>query len=102
MNLLLFIIASLATYRLSRMMAIEDGPGDLFVRFRTWVWKIGRGRRDGLYKGLACPLCLSFWIGAGIALILPWNTPTEYALTTLALSGAAVFLYRQERNDERN
>lgn len=96
---MIYLLAMLATYRLSRMLAVEDGPGDMFVRFRTWVWKIGRGRRDGLYKGLACPLCLSVWIGAIIALILPWNTPMEYALTTLALSGAAVVLYRQERKE---
>ena len=65
-----FALAVLATYRIARMIAREDGPFDVFMRIRDQFpqeYWIGRG--------LNCVLCLSFWISLPAALLagLPWH-----------------------------
>lgn len=54
------LLCALATYRLTRIILMEDGPFDLVLKLRgvadpdatTWIG-----------KGLRCPWCISFWLG---------------------------------------
>lgn len=54
------IVAALATYRIARLVAQEEGPFELAQKLRnvadpdqaTWIG-----------RGLQCPWCISFWIG---------------------------------------
>jgi hypothetical protein len=80
-----FLLAALAVWRITHLLAREDGPWDLVVRLRRAVG-------DGFWGGLLdCFYCLSlwialpfaFWIGAG------WG---ERGLLWPALSGAAILL----------
>lgn len=81
------VVAALAVYRVSRMVAIEEGPFKLFTHIRslapaqTWV-----------QRGLECPICISFWV----ALPAAWWLGGD-VLTWLALSGAAVLLTKWEQ-----
>lgn len=94
MSALAFVVAALACYRLSRALALEDGPARAFLLARGWV--CGRvGNAGWLCEGVCCALCLSFWLGWLVALALPWQGWVSYALTSLALSGATVVLHRR-------
>ena len=82
-----FILAVLATWRVTHLLAREDGPGDVLVRLRKWL---GNGFAGKL---MDCFYCLSFWVAAPLALVV--NTkPLELLLVWLALSGGACLLER--------
>ena len=83
---LALLIATLATWRLSHLVAHEDGPFDAVVRLRTRAGDNAWGRL------MDCPYCLSLWFalpGAGWLLHAyggTWADATEF---WLAISGAA-------------
>ncbi|MCC6618756.1 MAG: DUF1360 domain-containing protein [Chloroflexi bacterium] len=83
--------AALATYRLARLVAVEDGPALVLHRFRTWhrwpAWMLDL---------LSCPLCLSVWIAPAVVL-LTITRPGLFVVCALAASGGATALYLQER-----
>jgi hypothetical protein len=92
-----FIIASFAVYRVSRMLADEDGPFDLFARFRGVV---DPDQRTWVGRGLACPLCIGVWVALIVAILLgvyglynPWLWP----LWWFGLAGLAAWLTKMER-----
>ena len=66
---LAFVLAVLATWRISYMIAREDGPFDIFSIIRD---KVGQEKWYG--RGLHCVLCISFWLSLPAALIagMPW------------------------------
>jgi hypothetical protein len=89
MQLMTFVLASLAVYRLSRMLSDEEGPFSVFTKLRglpkpeTWIG-----------RGLACIMCLSVWIALPIALWIDYQG--DWALTWLALSGVTVIIRKWE------
>lgn len=83
--LLRFVLAVLATWRVSHLLANEDGPADLIFRIRTLL---GHGFAGRL---MDCFNCLSLWIAALAALFVT-RGPMEWLLVWLALSGAACLL----------
>lgn len=81
------VLAVLATWRITHLLAHEDGPFDLVFRLRkhmadSWVGRL-----------MDCFHCLSLWIAAPLA---AWITqsPLEWLITWIALSGAACLLER--------
>jgi len=82
-----FLLAALATWRVTHLLANEDGPADLVARFRA---RLGT---SVLGKLLDCFYCLSLWIAAPMALFVS-NQLLEGLLAWLALSGAACLLER--------
>lgn len=94
-----FVIASFVVYRLSRMIAVEEGPLDIFINLRAWAWQKFQGQA-WIQQGLQCPLCISFWLAIPIAILLTLQLHYEfYAFFWLwiALSGTASFIYRLEQ-----
>jgi len=86
-----FILAVLATWRVTHLLANEDGPADLIVRFRALLG-------DGLLgKLMDCFYCLSLWVAAPAALFVT-RKPLEWLMTWLAISGAACLLERLVEN----
>jgi hypothetical protein len=85
--LIRFLLAVLATWRVTHLLAREDGPGDLVVRLRA---RLGDGFAGRL---MDCFQCLSLWVAAPMALCVSWR-PLELLLTWLALSGGACLLER--------
>lgn len=82
-----FGLAALATWRVTHLLAEEDGPADAVVRLRSsagdgWVGEL-----------MDCFYCLSVWTAAPFALAVA-RRPREAPLTWLALSGAACLLER--------
>lgn len=81
------VLAVLATWRVTHLLASEDGPADLIVRFRALL---GQGI---VGKLMDCFNCLSLWIAAPAALFIS-RRPLEWVLSWLALSGGACLLER--------
>lgn len=80
-----FVLASLAVWRISHLLALEDGPFDLVVRLRAKLGDTGRV--------LDCFYCVSLWTAAPMALFVSPNAQHWWCIW-LALSGAAALLHR--------
>ncbi len=87
------VLASLATWRLTHLLAREDGPFDLIARIRWWM---GQGLWGQM---LDCFQCLSLWVAAPLAWWVGGNG-MEMVLIWLALSGAACLCERVTQRDE--
>lgn len=81
------ILGVLGTWRITHLLAAEDGPFELVARLRGWA---GNGFWGSL---LDCFYCLSLWISVpfSIALCANWK---EGILFWLAFSAGAILLER--------
>lgn len=82
-----FALASLATWRVTHLLAEEDGPWDAVVRVRA---RLGPMQLRAL---MDCFYCLSIWVAAPATLTVT-RRPRDAPLAWLALSGAACLLER--------
>jgi hypothetical protein len=85
--LIRFVLAILATWRVTHLLANEDGPADIIFRLRR---RLGEGM---IGKLMDCFNCLSIWIAAPLALFVS-AAPLTWAVSWLALSGGACLLER--------
>ena len=81
------LVAVLATWRLTHLIAREDGPADLIVRVRA---RLGGGWLGHL---IDCFNCASLWVAAPLAGWLATSLADGIVLW-LALSGAVCLLER--------
>jgi hypothetical protein len=81
------ILAVLATWRVTHLLAREDGPADIIVRFRRLLGQSLAGQL------MDCFNCLSLWISAPAALFIS-RKPLDWFVAWLALSGGACLLER--------
>ena len=63
-----FAVAALATWRVTHLLASEDGPGDAVVRLRA---RLGSGKAAGL---MDCFQCLSVWVAAPASIYVTRDT----------------------------
>ncbi len=82
-----FVLAVFATWRITHLLAREDGPADIIARLRM---RLGNGFAGKL---MDCFYCLSIWVAAPLTLLV-CSKPLDLLLTWLALSGAACLLER--------
>jgi hypothetical protein len=82
-----FLISALAIWRVTHLLAREDGPGDIVVRLRQRLAHGFWGRV------LDCFYCLSLWTAAPAAPLVTTALP-DVLLTWLALSGVVCLLER--------
>jgi hypothetical protein len=85
-----FVVAVLATWRVTHLLASEDGPADIIVRFRKVLGQSLAGQL------MDCFNCLSLWIAALVALFVT-RRPLEWVVSWLAISGGACLLERLGR-----
>lgn len=81
------VLSVLATWRLTHLIAREDGPADLVARLRATLGPGWLGRL------MDCFNCASLWVAAPIAWWLATSLG-EGVVMWLALSGAACLLER--------
>lgn len=105
-----FLMVTLATYRIARMIASERGPWDVFHKLRTAVYKrwpdksifsdsvagfpasqIGT-ESSWQFDGITCVDCLSFWLAWATALAIPFVDVATYAVSALAISTVCVLI----------
>jgi len=84
----LFIV-TLATYRLSQMIAKEAGPGDMIQQFRETCPMAGL---------MTCHKCLSVWL-APVLWVMYDSVATRPFVEAIAASGGAILLHRQTGGD---
>jgi hypothetical protein len=74
-TVLWLVVCILASWRVSYMLAQEDGPADIFSRFQQWAAK----RSSWIGRGLACALCTGVYVSLAITLIaLPLLPITDW------------------------
>lgn len=84
-SLALFGLCALATWRLTHLVAEEDGPFDLVARLRKALGDSQAGR------AMDCFYCSSLWLAAPMALLVSGDLQ-DWTVSWLALSGAACLL----------
>lgn len=87
LNMTSLLIGVLAVWRITHLLAAEDGPGDIFVRLRRLA---GGGFFGSL---LDCFYCLSLWVAIPFAWVLG-SVWVERGLLWFGLSGGAILLER--------
>jgi hypothetical protein len=95
------VIASLASYRLARMVALETGPLALFSRFRGWVFgwqskKHGQ-KKPGLLKAWNVHFVPGSIRFSFDMLGLTYVDYVNFAVLWLAVTGLQVAFQKQER-----
>jgi len=85
-----FVLAALATWRVTHLLAEEDGPADVVVRLRR--------RAGSSWAGdlLDCFYCLSVWVAVPFAVGLAGRRRVD-PVACLAVSGAACLLEQATR-----
>jgi len=86
-----FAVSALAVYRVSFLIAREDGPWRVFRQIRSLAQGTIAGRL------VTCLNCLSVWISLPLAWFVG-NSLIERVLVWWALSGAAVLMDRATRD----
>ena len=79
------VLAVLAVWRVTHLLASEDGQADIIVWFRRLLGQRWVGQL------MDCFNCLSLWIAAPAALFVSLR-PLEWFVAWLALSGGACLL----------
>ncbi len=88
----LLILSSLAVYRLSYMIAKEEGPISIFARIRG---KIDPDQSTWVGRGINCPLCVSFWLSLLSTVFILQNRDFYTTIFLwLSLAGFSAFLER--------
>ncbi|GAB6274927.1 MAG: hypothetical protein STSR0004_17920 [Peptococcaceae bacterium] len=80
-----FILAALVTWRITHLIAKEDGPGQIIFFIRK---RLSRGFWGQL---MDCFNCLSLWIAAPLAFFVV-DSVTLKIMVWLALSGAVMII----------
>lgn len=78
-------LAVLAAWRLTHLLAAEDGPFGLVLKLRA---RLGNSAWGQL---MDCPYCVSLWVALPLAVLLA-NDWLGWALSALALSGAVCII----------
>lgn len=89
--LIVWGFTAFTTYRISRMLATEEGMFGLFDKFRELPVRFF-GHDSSITRGFACPFCLSFWVSLVITIALHGDW-----LKWGATAGLACYLLATER-----
>lgn len=88
---LLLGIGALVTYRIARMLALEEGAFSIFSKLRSILG--GEKQQHWLGRGVNCPLCIGFWL----ALPISWLLLGAFDVWGwLAIAGLQTFLQKLE------
>lgn len=87
------ILLGLATWRVSSLITQEDGPADMFVRFRRLVGVERAGEITGLATLFSCIWCVSMWVAP---VLLPLTANTIGTLVLLILSASTISIIVQK------
>lgn len=86
MDLLTFIVMTLAVWRLTKIVNEEEGPFEIFKYIRASFPT--DGKRGWIGRGIYCFWCVSFWFGLAIGLAyspVPFGVIIGLALSALAI-----------------
>ena len=89
------ILGSLVVWRISSLMAFEEGPFGLFHFIRESVGVMNDGAEEQyettwIAKGLVCVMCSSVWFAVFVALLFDGN----WFVNWMAFSAGAIVVNR--------
>ena len=90
-----FTVALLAVWRITHLLAAEDGPWEIIV------WLRRKAGATILGKLMDCFYCLSIWVSIPFCFYVVQGV-TNRIVVWLALSGAASLLYRSQNKLEKD
>lgn len=85
-RILTLILATLATYRISYMIAQEEGPFGMLLAIRE---RIDPSQSSWLGRGVRCVACVSFWL----SLLAAWMIQAT-ALEWLGIAGGVLIIHK--------
>lgn len=90
-DVLLWLLATLAAYRLWRLLALDDLPylSDVRERFEDWL-DVRAGNRWA--AGVACPWCSGFWCCVAVFSALTWWVSVPLIAVQIAAASTVVGL----------
>ncbi len=91
-----FILIGMAVWRLSSLLANEDGPFDVFARIRNLLGvQYDKNNEtfgtNWISKGIICVWCNSVWVAAFVAIYFSDDFAT-WLIHTFALSTTAIII----------
>lgn len=95
MTWLVLLLSCLLVYAVSRMVSQEDGPFDMFTRWRAWL-----GQSSWVGRGFHCFMCVSTYVSALVVLLLLLMHRVAWAEAWLAwgsIAGGARVIYQVVR-----
>lgn len=97
----LFILLTLAVYRVSQLLVYDDGPFDLVFKFRDWAGVYDRNEtgeaQSHFGKFFSCIYCVGFWLAFFATFVISVST-SSFVLWWLAIAGGQAFLEGRARN----
>jgi Protein of unknown function (DUF1360) len=82
-----FVLAALAAWRITHLLAREDGPWNVVARVRA---RMGSGVAGQM---MDCMLCLGLWVAIPLTFFVT-GEPERWLVSWLAIAGAAGLLDR--------
>ncbi len=95
LNLFIFILCSLAAWRVTIALCFEEGPFSSILFLRKILYGIK------LNKLIECPHCTGFWISL-IAVLLVYRIQLLSVFLVLAVSGAVSLMHKLTKIDTEN
>jgi hypothetical protein len=89
------LLVILASYRITNLFVLDDGPFDIFKKIRALVGKIAASNMQlrGLAVMFNCPYCLGVWISAIFSLTIFFpSVPVDIGILIFAIAGGQDFL----------
>lgn len=94
MTIFQFILAALACYRVTVLIARDAGPWNIFIRLR---------KMTRLSKLLSCPFCVSIWVALAIEIAFYFSVQKDLVMVSgfivLGLSAISIILDRVFTSD---
>lgn len=86
-------LAALTCYRMAQLVALDDGPGDVFLRLRerAGAYQYGDDGRPFTSIGrlMACPFCIGVWAAVPCAALALWPSAVgDVILAVIGIAGA--------------
>lgn len=102
-----YLLVIFAVYRLAQLLAVDEGPFGVFVRFRKWAANKAAGApRYGFHWTVAslfaCPWCVGVFLSLAGALPFSNGSLLRYLVFWLAIAGGQAFLESLSSRQEEN
>jgi Protein of unknown function (DUF1360) len=91
------LIGSVATWRITHMLLLENGPFRVFRRLRERFGVVYGADDDTQvvsfkYEITTCPWCLSIWVATAATLLLRWSGVGRWVLLPFISSAGSVII----------
>lgn len=94
-------LAIFASYRLAELLTLDDGPFEIFLRFRKYCGQKASSSKfmREIALLLQCPFCTGVWTSILVTVILWIDSPVvDWIMLILAIAGVQTFLEAKSGN----